>query len=182
VNYLGDADIEADVRGLRDAGAEVVVALPHWGLEYRQKPESGTVATARRMVAAGVDVVLGSHPHMVQPVEFVEVETQDGGTRRGLVAYSLGNFISNQGKRHTESGIVLEFTLAEEEGGGFTVEDVRVLPTFCWRRDEAIQALPALQYYDAPPAGMDDATWQRLRESCDDLRALMGRDIPLAAR
>ena len=178
VNYLRDADFSADVKKLRDAGAEVIFALPHWGVEYRREPESGTVRTARALVAAGVDVVLGSHPHMVQPVEFLEVEGEDGLVRRGLVAYSLGNFISNQGKRYTDCGILLDFTLAERETGGFAVEDVRVIPTFCWRRDEVIQTLPALKYCDAPPEGMDDDALRRMRESVDDLRGLIDGSIP----
>ena len=179
VNYLRDADFAADVARLKAAGAEVIFALPHWGVEYRQKPEPGTVQTAKKLVAAGVDVVLGSRPHMVQPVEFVEAEGADGAMRTGLVAYSLGNFISNQGKRYTESGMLLDFTIAEGEEGGLAVEDVRVMPTFCWRRDEVIQTLPALQYYDEAPEGMDDDTWNRLRQSVDDMRELIDGSIPL---
>lgn len=173
VSYLKDADFAGDVQRLREAGAEIVVALPHWGQEYRRQPEANTVALAQEMIAAGVDVVLGSHPHMVQPVEWVEVET-DVGLRRGLVAYSLGNFISNQSKRYTDSGIIVEFTLQEQEDGSVTVADAAVIPTFCWRQSDLIQTLPALSYYDAPPENMSNADWQRLRQSCDDVRTLMG--------
>ena len=178
VNYMADADFEADVRRLREAGAEVVVALPHWGVEYRREPTERMQNDAQRLVAAGVDVVLGSHPHMVQPVTWVEAVTDSGETRRGLVAYSLGNFISNQGKRYTDSGILLDFTLRERETGGFDVTDVRVMPTFCWRQNGVIQTLPALDWYDAPPEGMTDDQWQRLQESVDGLRELIG-DLPM---
>ncbi len=178
VNYMGDADFSEDVRRLREAGAEVVIALPHWGVEYRREPTERMQSDARRLVAAGVDVVLGSHPHMVQPVTTLTVVTENGEVRRGLVAYSLGNFISNQGKRYTDSGILLDFTLQEREAGGFDVTDVKVMPTFCWRQGGVIQTLPALDYYDAPPASMTDDLWQRLRESVDDLRELIG-DLPV---
>ena len=178
VNYMGDADFSEDVRRLREAGAEVVIALPHWGVEYRREPTERMQSDARRLVAAGVDVVLGSHPHMVQPVTTLTVATESGEVRRGLVAYSLGNFISNQGKRYTDSGILLDFTLQEREAGGFDVTDVKVMPTFCWRQGGVIQTLPALDFYDAPPAGMTDDLWQRLRESVDDLCELIG-DFPM---
>ena len=178
VNYMGDADFSEDVRRLREAGAEVVIALPHWGVEYRREPTERMQSDARRLVAAGVDVVLGSHPHMVQPVTTLTVVTESGEVRRGLVAYSLGNFISNQGKRYTDSGILLDFTLQEREAGGFDVTDVKVMPTFCWRQSDVIQTLPALDFYDAPPAGMTDDLWQRLRESVDDLCELIG-DFPM---
>ena len=178
VNYMGDADFSEDVRRLREAGAEVVIALPHWGVEYRREPTERMQTDARRLVAAGVDVVLGSHPHMVQPVTTLTVVTESGEVRRGLVAYSLGNFNSNQGKRYTDSGILLDFTLQERETGGFDVTDVKVMPTYCWRQSDVIQTLPALDFYDAPPAGMTDDLWQRLRESVDDLRELIG-DFPM---
>lgn len=178
VNYLKDADFDADVRKLKDAGAEVIFALPHWGAEYTQQPIQSVEATAKKLVAAGVDVVLGSHPHMVQPVVWVEAETESGEVRRGLVAYSMGNFISNMSKRHTDYGILLDFTLKEKDNGGFDVTDVKVMPTFCWRQPDVIQTLPALDYYDAPPEGMGDDRWQRLREAVDSLRKLIP-DFPL---
>ena len=178
VNYMGDADFDEDVLRLREAGAEVVIALPHWGVEYKREPTERMQNNAQRLIAAGVDVVLGSHPHMVQPVTTLTVVTESGEVRRGLVAYSLGNFISNQGKRYTDSGILLDFTLQEREAGGFDVTDVKVMPTYCWRQSDVIQTLPALDFYDAPPAGMTDDLWQRLRESVDDLRELIG-DFPM---
>lgn len=178
VNYLGDADFVEDVRRLREAGAEVVIAMPHWGVEYRREPTEAMRKAAEKLVAAGVDVVLGSHSHMVQPVISLSAVTDSGEPREGLVAYSLGNFISNQGKRYTDSGILLDFTLRERETGGFDVTDVKVMPTYCWRREGLIQTLPALDWYDAPPPGMTDDLWQRLRESVDDLRELIG-DFPM---
>jgi poly-gamma-glutamate synthesis protein (capsule biosynthesis protein) len=178
VNYLRGANFGADVDKLREAGAEVVFALPHWGAEYTQQPIQSVEATARKLVAAGVDVVIGSHPHMVQPVTWVEAQAESGETRRGLVAYSMGNFISNMSKRYTDCGILLDFTLKERASGGFDVTDVKVMPTFCWRQPDVIQTLPALDYYDAPPEGMTDAIWQRLREGVDTLRKLIP-DFPM---
>ena len=181
INYMRKADYAADVQKLREAGAEVVIALPHWGEEYRRKPESNTVAQAKRLVAAGVDVVLGSHPHMVQPVEFLEAEAADGSVRRGLVAYSLGNFISNMSKHYTDSGIVLEFTLRERPEGGFDVADVGVVPTFCWRQSDMIRTVSSLKYYAEAPEGMDGGAWSKLKTSYDELRALIDGDIPMLA-
>ena len=67
---------------------------------------------------------------------------------------------------------------AARRSGGFDVTDVKVMPTFCWRQPDVIQTLPALDFYDAPPGGMTDAIWQRLREAVDSLRKLIV-DFPL---
>ena len=179
VNYMYRADYAADVQRLRDAGAEVVLAMPHWGEEYWRRPEPKTVEQAKRLVAAGVDVILGGHPHMVQPVTFVEAQAGDGQVRRGLVAYSLGNFISNMCLQYTDSGIALDFTLRERPAGGFAVEDVRAVPIYCWRRDDMIQALCSMRYLDEAPKGMDAFEWERLRESYRELRELIDEAIPM---
>ena len=177
VNYLRKADIPAEVKRLREAGADVVIAIPHWGEEYFRHPANYVVTWARKMVAAGVDVVLGSHPHMVQPVEFVEVTDADGAVHRGLVAYSLGNFIDNMLKRYTDSGIILEFTIQETQEGGFAITDVGCVPVYCWKRDDNIQAISSLKYLDAPPEGMSGGTWQRMKDSYWELRDLLDDDI-----
>ena len=174
VNYMGDADFDEDVRRLREAGAEVVIALPHWGVEYRREPTERMQSDAQRLVAAGVDVVLGSHPHMVQPVTWVEAvdrirrdATGTGGLQPGQLHQQPGQALHRF--RHTAG--------FHAEGAG----DRRL------RRDRregdahlllaaagVIQTLPALDYYDAPPEGMDDGTWQRLRACVDDLREMIG--------
>ncbi len=178
---LQKADISADVRRVRAAGAEFIIALPHWGPEYRREPDEETVVLAKKMIASGVDVILGNSPHMVQPVEYLTAETETGERRTGLVAYSLGNFISNQPYRYTDSGIILDFTVSRLREGGFAVENVRVIPTYCWRRDGMIQTLCSKQYLDGAPEGMDDDTFLRLKESYEELRELIDESIPMTA-
>ena len=181
VNYLRQIDFPAEVAALREAGAEVVIAVPHWGAEYERRPQAYVVRWGKRMIAAGVDVVLGSHPHMVQPVEFVEAEDADGNIRRGLVAWSLGNFIDNMTKRYTDSGILLEFTLQERQDGGFDVRDVGVVPIYCWKRDGSIQAIYSLKYLDEPPEGMSSGAYQRMMDSYHELEKLLGEDVRMIA-
>jgi poly-gamma-glutamate synthesis protein (capsule biosynthesis protein) len=81
-----------EAQAARDAGADLVIASVHWGREYRLAPEAVEVADAQALMDGGVDLVLGHHPHVVQPVEIRH--TPDG--RVAVTAYSLGNFISNQ--------------------------------------------------------------------------------------
>lgn len=181
VNYLRKMDYTKEVQKLRDAGADVVIAIPHWGEEYLRRPPAYIVGQAQKLVAAGVDVVLGSHPHMVQPVEFVEATGTDGVKRRGLVAYSLGNFIDNMLKRYTDSGIILEFTIRERQDGGFGIDDVRCVPIYCWKRDDNIQAISSLKYLTEPPEGMDAGTWSRMKDSYWELRDLLDGEIEMIA-
>jgi hypothetical protein len=76
----------------RAAGADVVLLSIHWGTEYHTDPDARQRELAAALIEGGVDVILGHHPHVVQPME--AMTTADG--RTGLVVYSMGNFLSNQ--------------------------------------------------------------------------------------
>ena len=177
VKTLCNANLTKEVQNLRDAGAQVIFALIHWGEEYQREPESDTVLCAKKLIASGVDVILGSHSHMVQPVKFLSVETDQGIIRSGLVAYSLGNFISNQTDQYTDSGIILDFTVCRHHEGDISIKDVHVVPVYCWNRDHMIQPLCSKKYLDTAPNEMDAATWLRLKESYTELRDLIDENI-----
>ena len=179
INYLRKADFAKDAARLRAAGADVVIAMPHWGTEYNRRPDESVKALAKKMVAAGIDIILGSHPHVVQPIELIETTDADGQPRVGLVAYSLGNFISNMTKTYTNSGIILDFTLCEKSSGdGYNIIDIGVVPLYCWNRDGMIQTVPSSKYDLQPPEGMGKNAAARMRETCRDLRALLDDRIP----
>jgi poly-gamma-glutamate synthesis protein (capsule biosynthesis protein) len=82
------------VRGARGRADLVVVSI-HWGNEYQHLPTKRQQDIARALVDAGCDVLLGHHPHVLQPLEILEIHG-----RKALVAYSLGNFISNQDRMY----------------------------------------------------------------------------------
>ena len=80
----------AAVRAARTQADAVVVSL-HWGVEYSHQPTPRQRAVAAQLAEAGADLILGAHPHVLQPVEVIRT-----GDRRTVVVYSMGNFISNQ--------------------------------------------------------------------------------------
>ena len=84
-----------------------IIAVVHWGIEYQTSPTQAQKRLAHWLHSQGVDIVIGSHPHVVQPLEYV-ISGQD---TTGITVYSLGNFVSNQSKRHTNGGISVELTL-----------------------------------------------------------------------
>ena len=114
-------------------------------------------------------------------VRFVEAEAPDGTLRRGLVAYSLGNFISNMTVRYTDSGMILDFTLRECQDGGITVENVRCVPIYCWKGDDMIRAVSSLKYDEERPEGMSSGIFSRMKESCRELQELLGPEIEMIA-
>ncbi len=89
--------------------ADVVVVNVHWGVEYDITPADSQKALARKMVDWGADIILGHHPHVIQPVEYLE---REDGTK-AIVAYSLGNFISAQDTGWRMIGGALDVTVTK---------------------------------------------------------------------
>ncbi|MEE1199543.1 MAG: CapA family protein [Christensenellales bacterium] len=174
VPYLYRSDIEADIQRLKDAGAEVIIALPHWGDEYIREPDSNQVKYAQRLAKAGADIILGSHSHMVQPMITVPITDADGTTRNVFAISSLGNFLSTHTMQYTDWGIILDFTVSELPDGSFVVENIGYIPTYCWQHDNTVQIISASKYLDNPPAGMSNESYQRMRECYQEAVATLG--------
>lgn len=117
---LLDADrIVAQARGAREAGADLVVATLHWGVEYRATPTDDQVALAQALAESGqVDLVIGTHAHVPQPMEKLAGGPDDSGM---WVAYGLGNFISNQDTHccvaQTNTGVFMTATVVKPADG-----------------------------------------------------------------
>jgi poly-gamma-glutamate synthesis protein (capsule biosynthesis protein) len=137
VRGLDPAEAAQAVRAARAQADAVVVSL-HWGMEYQHEPTARQREIARRLAEAGADLILGTHPHVLQPVEALEA-----GGRRALVAYSLGNFVSNQDRMYlpdlfkpdggdSRDGVALQCRLVKRRLAGgeerVTVEEVRCEP------------------------------------------------------
>lgn len=94
---------------------DLQVVIIHWGNEYQRVPSEYQKKLAQMLSNAGVDIIIGSHPHVVQPVEMIK---SSDGSNDTLVIYSLGNFLSNQRKEllsspYTEDGLMVEIELAK---------------------------------------------------------------------
>lgn len=92
INFLDPEEIQRDIKKVKEDGADFVVVYPHWGNEYESYPSQYQITLGRNMVDWGADLVIGNHPHVVQPAE--HYKSKDG--RDGYIAYSCGNFVSMQ--------------------------------------------------------------------------------------
>ncbi len=176
VSMLDEERMVAEIGAARGEGADLVIVGVHWGFEYRREPEASTVALGHALVEAGADIVLGGHPHHIQPYELVT--TDDG--REGFVIWSLGNFLSNMRKRYEDVGLVLELTLAVEPGGRVALADVGYAPTWVDATDEnghtrhrVVEILAELPRCGHHPH-LDAADCARMRQALDDTQELLG--------
>lgn len=181
VHAIQNSDLMADAKRLKDAGADVIVSCMHWGTEYEREPDQNQKEYAEKLVEAGVDVIIGGHPHVVQRAEWLTGENQFGEIQETLCLYSLGNFLSFQTDRFRDGGIIFEFTIQEQADGSYRIVDPGYLPTWVWvtgaREKYDFEVLNIADCIESRPEGMTDKDYQKMMESYTDSIAAMSGGV-----
>ncbi|MET3698967.1 poly-gamma-glutamate synthesis protein (capsule biosynthesis protein) [Bacillus oleivorans] len=153
VNVVNEEKIRNEIKRAKEA-ADVVVMSIHWGQEYIRFPNQHQIDLAQFFISEGVDIVFGHHPHVLQPIEWVE--TEKGET--GLVVFSLGNFLSGQMWDYKDIGGLVEVDLVKtfvEGESTVKITDVRFHPTYVFSkylRDYLVVPLAEAESYGVPNA------------------------------
>lgn len=116
VNLIDTVQIKKDLAEAVARQPDFIIVFMHWGLEYQLQENAEQRKLAKFLIANGAQLIIGSHPHVVQPVKWETATAPDGSTKKALVVYSLGNFISNQQKAHTNGGILFEVKIVKNKG------------------------------------------------------------------
>jgi len=106
VHLIDTLRMAGDLRSIPRGEVDCIVACMHWGNEYQRKPSPAQRALARFLHRHGVDLIVGSHPHVIQPYEADSAR---------VVLYSLGNFVSNQQKRYCDGGLMARIRIVKRD-------------------------------------------------------------------
>lgn len=128
VNLIDEDQMVADIKKARER-ADVVVVMPHMGNEYETYPKEVFQNWADLMFLAGADIILASHPHVLQRMEYRKVDHGDG-PHDGFIIYSLGNFISSQTTPPRNASIILHLTIEQMGDGRPNVKEVSFVPVW----------------------------------------------------
>ncbi len=161
VNMIDEKQMAEDIARAREQGADLVVVSPHYGAEYRWSPNDYQLETVDALVRAGADLILGSHPHVLQPFEMVSVTLDDGSVRQAGVLYSQGNFISAQKGLDRETAAVFFIDIEKDLWEGTTrVTGIEALPIYTHKyreggklRYRVVAVEPSIQRYENGDAG-----------------------------
>ena len=174
VNKIDEDSIKHDINKARDLEADVIVVFIHWGNEYQKEPSEYQMELGRKMAEWGADIILGSHPHVVQKSEFI-----DYNGRKSYILYSMGNFLSNQRKgnvdnKYTEDGIIVKIQLEKNfSKGETTIKDITYIPTWVRRYEEnglKYEILPIQDFLEDEELYLkiDEMERERIKESYKD--------------
>ncbi len=111
VNLIDSSRVVNDLKSARNPGVDFVLVFFHWGNEYQSFQSKEQETLARICRENGADAVIGSHPHVIQPMEYFAPD--DTNPTGHLLVYSLGNYVSNQRDRYKDGGAMVSFTLSK---------------------------------------------------------------------
>jgi len=178
VNTLEVDTVARDAATARLWGAEVVIALLHYGNEYEREPSQEQLDVTREVLSRGVDVVIGSHPHVVQPIAHV-LQYESWKVTDKYAAYSLGNFVSAQRWRYSDSGLIA-YVHIEKRGLRTYVTGVSYLPVYVQRstaeapvRYRVLPILPGVESRTDAPLTQQDQS--RMAQIWEELRTVLYR-------
>lgn len=169
VDYIDRPAIRADVEAARKTGAELICVCIHWGDEYKLLPNTSQRHLADFLEAIGVDMIIGGHPHVIQPMELRPNKYYP--EKNVLLVYSLGNFVSNMKTADTRGGALAHVKL-------FRGDDKKpVVQSADYRLVFTIPGVPGRSNYRVVEAdSVKDAAWKpRAAEFCRRARSIFDK-------
>ena len=140
INYIDSTIIKSDIKKAKERGADYIICNMHWGLEYKFLPNSYQKTYEAMCYRNGVDMVIGGHPHVVQPIVRKKINNADK-----LTVWSLGNFVSNMQTRPTRGGLMVGATI-KKEGQQIAIKNVEHYLVYVLKKKEG----EVTQYYILP--------------------------------
>lgn len=174
VDTISEENLTEAIDAAKEDDPDIILTYMHWGPEYVEEPSEEQQAYAEFLADEGVDLIIGSHPHVLQRTEYI-----DSGDHEAFVAYSMGNFVSNQRVETigedfapNEDGVIMNFDIEKDmESGETTLTGVDYTPTWVYRHSATgerpfdYDILPVEDFQDDDD--LPDDILERLEQSMD---------------
>ena len=176
--------IETGLSEMKEEDVEFTIVYMHWGIEYQTTESAEQDTMAQKLCDLGVDALIGSHPHVIQPVDLL---TSSDGAHQMLCAYAIGNLLSNQRTEymdglaygHTEDGVMLELTIQRDDEGKISITKADFTPTwvaYFTNNDPEYYILPVNEPEKLPETTGMDVTADA-KESLERTNAIIGAGV-----
>ncbi len=182
INEMDTLNIKKDLENLKNKNYDAVIVFFHWGKEYERHSNIQQQIIAGFCFEHGADVVIGSHPHVIQEMKKYRYKTKSGKEKDVFVAYSLGNYVSNYGTwRYCDGGALAQIKLVKYPNGDLSIEEAGYYLVWVYRplrsksgklRDYYV--LPVSQYED--DASLGTKHLKQMKIFIDDSRSLLQKN------
>ena len=180
VNLLDTAVMFVDLQQAKGYEPDKIIVITHWGNEYEINASTTQKRQYEWMKKNGADIVIGSHPHVLQPMIWEKTDSTEH-----LVVYSMGNFVSNQRKRYTDGGAMFQLVLEKDSIGNTSISEAGYFLTWVHTPTENGQrqyyVLPAAQYEFDEKLKESEEDYQQMELFIEDSRSHLqknNRNVP----
>ena len=165
---------------------DLICVFMHWGVEYVTKQNASQEELADFLFENGVDVILGGHPHVLQPMEKRSITLSDGSIVDGFVIYSLGNFISGQKKENTKTSAILNLTFTKNgKTGKMSIDNASYIPVYMYnissgtpQSHKLILTEKAIADYESGEnTSINKTTYNNLKNALTLTKNILGEEI-----
>ena len=186
VNLIDENLILKQIELAKKEQPDLICANMHWGIEYQKKQNAEQERLANLLFENGVDIILGSHPHVLQPMENKTITLEDGTIKDCFVIYSLGNFMSGQTKENTKNSIILNIDITKNgQTEKTTINSVDYIPIYMYRASRGgIQRYKVLDlektisdYENGTNKSIGQAMYTTLTKELNKIKTTMGKSI-----
>ena len=185
VNLIDNDLITKQLDLAKSQNPDIIVACMHWGNEYKTTPNDTQKELSTFLFQNGVDIILGTHPHVLEPMEKQIVTLEDGTTKDGFVIYSLGNFISGQTAENTKTSIILNLTITKHTDGKITIDKAEYKPIYMYT-DKSLKTKKMklldinkniYNYENYIDSTIDKTLYDTLKEEQEKVTNIIGEEI-----
>ncbi|MGE4289126.1 MAG: CapA family protein [Salinivirgaceae bacterium] len=173
VNLIHRDSLSNDIAKAKAAKPDKVIVLLHWGNEYQRQPNKNQIDLASHCFNAGADIIIGSHPHVIQKSEWY---SDNLNNNESFITYSLGNFISNQRKQFTDGGQMIKLTLQRDTNNCYISESGYLLTwvyTPVVDQKKHFYILPCAEYELKPEFFVSPEHFEKMKLFIADSRNLL---------
>ena len=182
INLIDEELIRKDIYKARQKNVDIVVVHLHYGPEYNREPSDYQKEIVQKIIKMGADIIIGGHPHVIEPTKIFK--TNNAKLDSGFIAYSMGNFISNQRWRYSDAGVILNIQISKNI---FTdsvyIDDVNYLPTWVFKgqteKGREYIILPSqVNKSDSLYNFITDNDWILMNQAFDDTKEIITKYNP----
>lgn len=183
VNLIDKSLILKQINLAKQENVDIICTSMHWGDEYKQKQNKTQEELADYLFKNGVDIIIGNHAHVVEPMEKREITLEDGTQKEVFVVYALGNFVSGQTIEHTKSTAILDMNIRKNsENGKISIDSVDYVPIYCYdknnRNYKLIDIREAIaEYENNSEEKIEESLYKILKSELSNIEKVIGNPI-----
>lgn len=186
INLIDKDKIKNDLDNVKKESVDVICVNMHWGQEYKLTPTAEQEELADFLFTNGVDLILGSHTHCLEPMEKRTVTLEDGSTKDGFIIYSLGNFMSGQNAEHTRQSIILNIQLTKSgKDDSISIDSVDYTPIYMYNfytsksahRFKILDIENEIAKYEGGDTSIGATFYNTLKKELQEVYDIVGNEI-----